>query len=69
MSLESGAAGAATSGDSDVVRTSAAIVANATARGAEEINPLLINIVSSSDHLSQTYTSRGVLKLIEVNRV
>src|SRR5215467_8486084 len=47
MSLDACAAGAATSGDSDVVRTSTRIVANATARGTAEIDPLLINIRSS----------------------
>lgn len=53
-------AGAAANGNSDVVRASAALVAATTVRPAVKINPLRVNISSSSDH-------RGQLELTEVN--
>jgi hypothetical protein len=48
MPCDAPAAGAALSGVSDVVRSNAAIVVNATIRLLEAINPLRIDISTSS---------------------
>jgi hypothetical protein len=60
--------GAATTEVSDVVRTSAAIVANETVRNAEENNPWLIDIRGSLS-CQPNLPSCGPLQLIEVNHV
>jgi hypothetical protein len=60
--------GAATTEVSDVVRTSAAIVANETVRNAEENNPWLIDIRGSLS-CQPNLPSCGPLQLIEVNDV
>lgn len=68
MSLvETGAGEAAKIGVSDVVRASAAIVANETARNAEEINPSLIDIRDSFGSCWPTgYRIVARLELIDV---
>jgi hypothetical protein len=68
MPLELEAVVAARSGDSDVVRTSAVMVANATARWHEESNPFIINI-SGSLSCCSNLQSRGFLELIKVKRM
>jgi len=67
-SVETGAAAAATTEVSDVVRTSAAIVANETVRNAEEINPWLIDIRGSLS-CQPNLPSCGPLQLMEVNHL
>jgi len=66
MSVETRAAGAATTDVADVVRTSAAIMVNETVRNAEEINPWLIDIRGSLS-CPPNLPSCGPLQLIEVN--
>jgi hypothetical protein len=65
MSVETRAAGAATTDVSDVVRTSAAIMVNETVRNPEEINPWLI--IRGSLSCQPNLPSCGPLQLIEVN--